>query len=327
MMRLLVTGATGKVGQAFLGRFLEEPKWVGASVVALCHNRTLPESDRLSVVRGSISEREVVAQAMDGVTHVVHMAAVKEDPVHAMDVSIKGMFHLLEEFRFNPTATQFMLIGGDCVVGHCVVKWDEPVTEMSGWRPYPGVYALSKVLEEAMLEQYFTQYGINGVTLRAPWIMEKDDFRYALSFGEDQFGGPPWESFITPAQRAEHAASNRVPLLLDADGKPLRRNFVHVDDLVEAMLAALDNPAAHQQLFNVAMTEPVDYGVVAEHLKATRGLEPVRIPSTLHSNILDNAKARHLLGWTPRVGTRELVDRAFAYQRAPDDVRKIWYVG
>ena len=42
-------------------------------------------------------------------------------------------------------------------------------------------------------------------------------------------------------------------------GNPLKRNFVHVDDLVSCMLAALDNPAAKQQKFNVCMDEPVDY--------------------------------------------------------------------
>lgn len=42
-------------------------------------------------------------------------------------------------------------------------------------------------------------------------------------------------------------------------GNPLKRNFVHVNDLVSCMLAALDNPAAKQQKFNVCMDEPVDY--------------------------------------------------------------------
>ena len=55
---------------------------------------------------------------------------------------------------------------------------------------YPGCYALSKVLEEVMLEQYVVQYDLSGCCLRAPWIMEKDDFKYTLSFGEDVFGGP-----------------------------------------------------------------------------------------------------------------------------------------
>ena len=68
---VLVTGATGKVGQQFIARFLADEAWAGARVRALCHNRLLDESERLQVVRGSISERAVVEGAMDGVTHVV----------------------------------------------------------------------------------------------------------------------------------------------------------------------------------------------------------------------------------------------------------------
>lgn len=326
-MQLLVTGATGKVGQAFLERFLAEPRFFGAKVVALCHNRTLRETDRLRVVRGSIADPAVTAAALAGTTHVIHMATVKEDPVQAMDVSVKGMFLLLEAFRQSPTAQQFILIGGDCVVGHCITRWDEPVTELSPYRPYPGVYALSKVLEETMLAQLGIQHGLNWTTLRAPWIMEKDDFRYALSFGDDQFGGPGWDEYITPEARRTYHAANRVPLLIASDGLPLKRNFVHVDDLVAAMLRAIDHPAVRQQLFNIAMTEPVDYGVVAERLGRTRGMNPVRIETPLHSNLLDNAKARLLLGWAPEVDTSALIDRAFDYARAPDDPRKVWYVG
>jgi len=326
-MQLLVTGATGKVGQAFLGRFLADPKWAGANVLALCHNRALPETDRLKVVRGSIADPEVITAAVTGTTHVIHMATVKEDPIQAMDVAVKGMFLLVDAFRRSADAKQFVLIGGDCVVGHCVVKWEEPVTELSPFRPYPGVYALSKVLEETMLTQFGTQYGLNWTTLRAPWIMEKDDFRCALSFGDDQFGGPAWTDYMADADRRRYAAENRTPLMIAADGKPLKRNFVHVDDLVEAMLLSLDNPAARQQLFNIAMTEPVDYGVIAEQLQRTRGMQPAEFHTNLHSNLLDNAKARLQLGWTPKVDMAALVDRAFDYVRAADDPRKVWYVG
>ena len=326
-MQILVTGATGKVGQSFLARFLADQRWTNAKILALCHNRTLPETDRLKMVRGSIADPAVVAAAVDGTTHIVHMATVKEDPVQAMDVAVKGMFQLLEAFRQSPTAAQFILIGGDCVVGHCIMPWDEPITETSPFRPYPGVYALSKVLEETMLAQFGIQYGLNWTTLRAPWIMEKDDFRFALSFGPDQFGGPDWDTLISPEQRRAYAAAGNLPLLLAADGKPLKRNFVHVDDLVDAMLAAIDHPAARQQLFNIAMTEPVDYGIVADRLQQTRGMAPVRIATPFHSNLLDNSKARLKLGWTPRIDTAALVDRAFDYARSTNDPRKVWYPG
>jgi nucleoside-diphosphate-sugar epimerase len=178
-----------------------------------------------------------------------------------------------------------------------------------------------------MLEQYQIQYGVNGTILRAPWIMEKDDFRYVLSFGDDQFGGPAWETLISPAERRMYAANNNVPILLDTEGHALKRNFVHVKDLVSAMLAAIDHPAARQQLFNVAMTQPADYRDVADHLLATRGLRGVPIKTPFYSNALDNAKARHMLAWNPEYDLAKLIDAAFAYERAPNDVRKIWYAG
>jgi nucleoside-diphosphate-sugar epimerase len=326
-MQLLVTGITGKVGQAFLSRFLEDPRWSAARIVAICNNRTIPETERIRVIRGSIADPDVIDSAMAGTTHVLHMAAVKEDPAHAIDVAVKGMFLLLESFRRNPDAAQFILIGGDCSVGHCFVPYDGPVTEDSPRRGYPGVYALTKIIEEVMLEQAGIQYGVNWTTLRAPWIMEKDDFRFALSFGSDQFGGPDWDGLIGADRRREHAAANAVPLMIATDGQPLKRNFVHVSDLVAAILAAIDHPAARQQLFNVAMTEPVDYAVVAAHLERTRGMRPARIETGFHSNLLDNAKARLRLGWTPKVDALALADAAFAYERDPADPRKIWYPG
>lgn len=326
-MHLLVTGATGKVGQVLLGRILADPRWAGVRIRAICHNRMLPPHPRVESIKGSIADRETVDAAMAGITHVIHMATVKEDPQQAMDVSVKGMFWLLEAFRTSSDAQQFMLIGGDCSVGHILVGYDAPITEASPRRPYPGVYALSKVLEEVMLEQYYVQYGINGCCLRAPWIMEKDDFRFVLSFGDDQFGGPAWSTLIPADEQARYAREGKVPLLIDTTGHPLKRSFIHVTDLVEAMLAALGNPAAHQQLFNIAMNRPLDYGTVAVHLGGSRGLDSVRIETPFHSNWLDNSKARHALNWEPNYDAIGLVDAAFAYQRAADDPRKVWYVG
>ena len=326
-MHLLVTGATGKVGQVLLQRVLAEPRWAAARIRALCHNRSVPTHPRVEVVRGSIADRATVDAAMAGITHVIHMATVKEDPQQAMDVSVKGMFWLLEAFRSSADARQFMLIGGDCSVGHIFVAYDAPITETSPRRPYPGVYALSKVLEEVMLEQYYIQYGINGCCLRAPWIMEKDDFRHVLSFGEDQFGGPAWSGLISAEQQSRYAREGMVPLLHDAMGEPLRRSFIHVSDLVSAMLAALDSPAAHQQVFNIAMNRPLDYGAVAAHLERTRGARSIGIATPFHSNWLDNSKARQALDWEPEYDALRLVDAAFAYHRTAEDPRKVWYVG
>lgn len=326
-MKLLLTGASGKVGQNFLPEFLSSDRFREWSVVALCNNRMISGGERVEVVQGSIADPAAVASAMSGVTHVLHMAAVKESPDLAMDVSVKGMFVLLEEFLRQKIASQFVLISGDCAVGHAFQPYEGPVTETSERKAYPGCYALTKVLEEVMLEQYRHQYGLNGCVLRAPWIMEKDDFRFALSFGPDQFGGPLWTELLPEEDLRTYADGNHVPLLKDRDGHPLKRNFVHVDDLVSAILAALDAPEAAGQLFNISMNEPVDYGCTAHHLAETRSLKIAEIPTSMHSNWLDNTKARLLLGWSPSVDLKALIERAWNYRRDEKDPRMIWYPG
>ena len=274
-----------------------------------------------------MAERSDVARAVEGVTHVLHLATCKETPDDVIDVTVRGLFWLLEECRQSPAFERFVLIGGDAGVGHFVYPHPIPVTETQKHSAYAGCYALSKVLEEAMLEQYYIQYDLDGCCLRAPWIMEKDDFRYSLSFGEDVFGGPRWRDLVDPEKAEAYRAAGTVPVMLDPQGRPVLRNFVHADDLVTAIVTALDHPAARQQLFNICMDEPVDYREVARYLQETRGLRSVEIPTEFHGTWLDNSKAKFLLGWRPRYDLQRLIEEAWSYRRADDEPRKIWYPG
>jgi UDP-glucose 4-epimerase len=327
MKRILVTGATGKVGSQFIQRVLGADDTGDTTVRALCHNRSLPPRDRLEIVKGDISNRNVVRNAMSGITHVVHCATCKETADDVMDVTIKGLFWILEECRLSGSFRQFILIGGDAALGHFFYPHAVPVTEQQKHSAYPGCYALSKVLEEVMLEQYFVQYDLSGCCLRAPWIMEKDDFKFTLSFGDDVFGGPRWKDFVESAAAKQYHSTGTVPLMLDPNGEPVKRNFVHVNDLVEAMFLALDHPKARQQTFNICMNEPVDYAQVAAYLRRSRGIPSVEIKTPYWSTWLDNNKAKFLLGWRPAYDMERLVDEAWSFQRSPTDPRKVWYPG
>ena len=326
--RILITGATGKVGSAFIQRLLATPAYDHFTVRALLHHRRLQEANpRLEPVYGSIESLDVVEAAMRDVTHVLHLATCKETPDQIMDVAVKGLFWLLETCRQIPTFEQFILIGGDAAVGHCVYPKAIPVTETQPHTAYPGCYALSKVLEEVMLEQYYVQYDLNGCCLRAPWIMDRDDFKYQLSFGEDVFGGPRWRDLVGVEKADEYIRTQTIPVMLDSAGKTVKRNFVHVNDLVSAILCALDAPEARQQTFNICMDEPVDYGNVRDYLAATRGLPSVEISTDFHSTWLDNTKAKFLLGWKPEYNLPKLIDAAWDYQRSSSEPRIIWYPG
>ena len=98
-MKLLITGATGKVGGDLIGKILSEPRFSNIQIRALCHNRVLAEGPRLEVLKGTISDRDCANAAMDGVTHVLHLATCKETPDDIMDVAVKGLFWILEECR------------------------------------------------------------------------------------------------------------------------------------------------------------------------------------------------------------------------------------
>lgn len=324
---ILVTGATGKVGQAFIQRVLEDPSLRHFRIRALCHNRMLDARERLEVMRGSIDDHQSVRAAVSGVTHVLHLATSKETPESIMDVAVKGMFWLLEACRTSPDFQQFVLIGGDASMGHFHYPHPVPVTETQKHSAYAGCYALSKVLEEVMLEQYTVPYDLCGCCLRAPWIMEKDDFKYQLSFGDDVFGGPRWCDLVGPERARQYRESGAVPIMLDAHGEPLKRNFVHVSDLVSAIVSALDQPRAFGQTFNICMDEPVDYGALARYLAETRGTPGVPIETPYFSTWLDNAKAKFLLGWRPAFDLKRMVEDAWTYERASDDPRVIWYPG
>lgn len=326
-MKILITGATGKVGQALLRHLLADEAYSDASFRALCHNRTVNPDPRIEVVRGSVADGEVVRAAMDGITHVVHLATCKETPEDVVAVSFGGLFALLENARQSTTFERFMLISGDASVGHFFYPYDRPITEDMPVKAYPGCYAFSKAIEEVMLEQYYHQYDLDGCCLRAPWIMEKDDFKYSLSFGDDVFGGPRWCELVSEAEAARHVENGTLPVLCDADGQAITRNFVHVTDLVSAIAIALKHPEARQQLFNIAMDRPLDYREVADYLKQTRGLDSVDISTQFHSTWLDNKKARKLLGWQAEYDLPRLIDAAWEYQRAEGDPRKVWYPG
>jgi nucleoside-diphosphate-sugar epimerase len=325
--KILVTGAAGKVGQNFIDYFKTNKMFEGDTVVAFCHNRVIKEEKNITVFQGNIAEQASVEKAMLGITHVVHLATCKESPEIIIDITVKGLFWLLEESRKSPTFKQFILLGGDAAIGHCVYPYDKPQTETDPFRPYPGCYALSKVLEETLLQQYYIQYNLNGCCLRAPWIMEKDDFRKSLSFGDDVFGGPKAKDFVSKEIAKKYADKNVVPIISDKNGKAIKRNFVHVSDLVNAIGLAFDNPQANQQLFHICMSRPVDYQELADYVKKSQGFDSVKIETDCHSTWMDNSKAKLFLNWEPKYNLEKLVDDSYNYKRSATDPRVIYYQG
>ena len=100
-MRILITGATGKVGRRLVAEIQGQERFRSATLRALCHNRSF---EGLESIKGTIADRDCVRAAMRDVTHVVHLATCKETPQEVMDVTVKGLFWLMEECRASPAA-------------------------------------------------------------------------------------------------------------------------------------------------------------------------------------------------------------------------------
>ena len=193
---------------------------------------------------------------------------------------------------------------------------------------YPGCYALSKVLEEVMLEQFGIQYDLNGCCLRAPWIMEKDDFRYTLSFGDDLFGGPDWKTMVPTPTPSAMPEKGTVPLLQGCRRPPAEAQFR------ACRRSRFGDPGGDRQSrapsgssSTSAWTGPSITARWRPISRARAVSNSIEIPSQFHSNWMDNSKAKYLLGWQPEYDLEMLVDSAWEYERGANDPRVVWYPG
>ena len=109
------------------------------------------------------------------------------------------------------------------------------------------------------------------------------------------------------------AKQERIPILTDANGAPLRRHIVHVDDVMQAFDRMIDNPSALGQTFNIAGPSAFDYHVAADYLSKQLGVLTVEIPSPkYHPFEINISHARTALGYAPENDFFRMADRAIA---------------
>ena len=191
-------------------------------------------------------------------------------------------------------------------MGHFFYPHPIPVTETQKHSAYPGCYALSKVLEEVMLEQYYIQYGLERLLparaldhgegrLPLPALVRRGRVRRsALARSRRARGGRRLR------RRRARCRSCWIPT-----GVPVKRNFVHVDDLVRGDPAGARPPARApadvQRLHGRAGRLRRAGRVPGEDARAA---DRCRSARPTDSTWLDNSKAKFLLGWRPALRPR-----------------------
>jgi len=311
---ILVTGASGKLGQAMTRIFLN----VGYHVRALQH-RTPVDIEGVEIFTGSVTDVEAMRQAVAGMDVICHLATTKEDPATFFDVSVRGTFNLLEATRHSGQVKQFLLSSGDAVMGIWFYPQPTPIAENHPRTAYPGYYAFSKVLEEVMVEQYAIQYDLPISIMRSSWVFDKDDLLNHFSLLENinpEEEGHGFGELTDEIEALLEADDERIPILIDAEGRPYHRHIVHIDDVMQALMKIVGNPAALGQDFNIAAPAPFDYRVAAQYISQQLDIPTIEIACPeYHSFEIDITKACSVLGYAPDNDIFTMIDRAIAYRR------------
>ena len=308
-----VFGASGKLGRHALAVLARR----GHAVRALVHRTSVPS---VTSVPGNIADPQAVDEVVGGAEIVVQLATAKEDAETFFDVSVRGTFNILEACRRHGVK-QFILFGGDAALGIWFYPQPVPIDENHPRAAYPGYYAFSKVMEEAMAEQYGIQYGLPVTVLRSSWVFERDDLLNHFSLLRNVNPAEPGHGFGEVNDEVlalVRAGQERIPILTDAHGTPLRRHIVHVDDVMQAFDRALGNPSALGQTFNIAGPSAFDYRVAATYLSEKLGVPTVelRCPK-YHPFEINITRARTVLGYAPENDFFRMADRAIAERNQP----------
>jgi UDP-glucose 4-epimerase len=281
--RVVITGGTGFVGRATVAAFVGR-----GNPVTVVDRSAHPDPTVRSVV-GELGDDDVIAEAVGGedVAGVVHLAAITsvlrsvEHPVATYQANVAVTQALLEGCR-QAGIGRFIMASTNAVVGDL---GQATMDEAAPLRPLTP-YGATKAAGEMLLSGYASAYGMATSALRFTNI-------YGPGMGLK-------DSFVPRMMRAALAGRG---VQVYGDGLQ-RRDLVHVDDAVVALLAAWDRCFTGTAIIgsgqSVTVLELLDAARVVtgcalpvEHIAA----KPGEMPAV----IVDISRAREQLGYRPSV--------------------------
>lgn len=298
-MTVLVTGASGFLGRALCGSLAAS----GVAVRGTCRPGGNP------VTAPGVEARPLDLRAdpdwdalLDGVRVVYHLAwtstpsSSATDPAGDLVDNVAPTLRLLQAASRRPDLRLVFASSGGTVYG---VARSQPVAEDHPTVPI-SAYGAAKLAVERYLGVYRTLHGLDAIALRIGNL-----------YGSRQ---DPGKGLGAVTHFARAALAGR-PIVMYGSGEVVR-DYVHVDDVVRALLAAgaarglggeINIGCGTGRSLNdvVACLESILGRRLAVERRESRSFDvPV--------SVLDNARARALLGWTPRVGFSEGVSDLLA---------------
>jgi len=313
-MEALVTGAAGFVGHHLVAALYRHGDNVRA--LALPTEDTSQLEQRAAVYRGDVRQPETLIEPMRGVDTVFHLAAIHGLWRPRQDyyaVNVAGTENVCRA-ALAAGVRRFIYVSSWTVYG---MGLGQPVSESLPLRPIPDLYTETKAEADRLVRRYIDREHLPGVVVR-PGTM---------------FGPGDWVNFGRMARRLQTGKA----MIIGSGRNALP--FVYVTNVVEGMLLAAEQERAVGQVYNLADDQPLTQEQFWRALAHGLGARPprlhlpyhalyalafiaeraVKLDDPRHQPLLtrlgvqlfgaDNrhaiAKARHELGYAPRVSVSE----------------------
>lgn len=317
--RYLVTGGCGFIGTALIRRILQVDPASAIRVLDNLLEGTAEDLARVAaftrrsagacqpaagvvLVHGDVRDFDTALRCAEGVDCIVHLAASTgvaisvEDPRTNMESNVIGTFNMLEAARRNAVA-KFVFASSGAPIGETQPPFHEEIPA----RPV-SPYGASKLAGEGYCCAYAKTFGLSTVSLR---------------FGNVYGPGSRHKSSVVAKLIRQALLGQTCEIYGDGTQS---RDFIYIDDLVNAVLCAIDRDVAGE-LFHIATgrehTVAEVVAIISEILgekEITMSIEHgARRTGDVARNFADTRKAESILDWSPTMDLRGGISKTVEY--------------
>ena len=313
MSTYLVTGAAGFIGSAITSALVARGETVrGLDNLSTGSIQNLASvRDRIEFTVGDVRDADLLALVCEGVDVIFHEAAIAsvqqslEDPRGTWEVNVEGTRRIIAEAR-KAGVRRIIFASSSSIYGDAACQ---PVDEENSFCPL-SPYANQKLACELLLQQTSDECSLETVCLR-----------YFNVFGPGQSASSPYSGVIARFFQDMAQACDPTHATIFGDGASTR-DFVYIDDVVAANLAAADAPASllSGRSINIGSGEAHTISHVAHTIAGLNGFrgavrnEPAR-PGDVRHSVADIRLARKLLGYKPATPLNEGLRKIYEWPR------------